>query len=69
MTKDSSDSIAANANQDKAATSSAWGGRFSEATDAFVQRFTASVDFDQRMYLQDIGRSCRYRGRHISVVY
>ncbi len=35
-------------------TSSAWGGRFSEATDAFVQRFTASVSFDQRMYLQDI---------------
>ncbi|MFT6388855.1 MAG: argininosuccinate lyase, partial [Cellvibrionaceae bacterium] len=35
-------------------TSSAWGGRFTEATDAFVQRFTASVSFDQRMYLQDI---------------
>ncbi len=31
-----------------------WGGRFSEATDAFVARFTASVDFDQRMYRQDI---------------
>ena len=38
--------------QDK--TNSAWGGRFSEATDAFVQRFTASVEFDQRMYAQDI---------------
>ena len=36
------------------ATSSTWGGRFSEATDTFVQRFTASVNFDQRMYLQDI---------------
>jgi len=35
-------------------TSSTWGGRFSEATDAFVQRFTASVSFDQRMYLHDI---------------
>jgi argininosuccinate lyase len=35
-------------------TNSAWGGRFSEATDAFVQRFTASVEFDQRMYTQDI---------------
>ncbi|MDX1733004.1 MAG: argininosuccinate lyase [Halioglobus sp.] len=35
-------------------TSTLWGGRFSEATDAFVQRFTASVDFDQRMALQDI---------------
>lgn len=31
-----------------------WGGRFTEATDAFVERFTASVDFDRRLYLQDI---------------
>ncbi|WP_299775794.1 argininosuccinate lyase [uncultured Pseudoteredinibacter sp.] len=36
------------------ATNQQWGGRFSEATDAFVQRFTASVQFDQRMYKQDI---------------
>lgn len=35
-------------------TSTLWGGRFSEATDAFVQRFTASVNFDKRMYRQDI---------------
>ena len=35
-------------------TSKLWGGRFSEATDAFVQRFTASVDFDQRMAGEDI---------------
>jgi len=34
--------------------SSLWGGRFAEPTDAFVQRFTASVDFDQRMAVQDI---------------
>ena len=33
---------------------SMWGGRFSEATDAFVQRFTASIDFDKRLYAQDI---------------
>ncbi|RMF19672.1 MAG: argininosuccinate lyase [Gammaproteobacteria bacterium] len=33
---------------------SLWGGRFSESTDAFVQAFTASVQFDQRMYRQDI---------------
>ncbi len=31
-----------------------WGGRFSEATDAFVERFTASVQFDQRLYRHDI---------------
>ena len=35
-------------------TNQQWGGRFSEATDAFVARFTASVDFDQRLYRQDI---------------
>ncbi|MBK8970938.1 MAG: argininosuccinate lyase [Hahellaceae bacterium] len=31
-----------------------WGGRFSEPTDAFVERFTASVAFDKRLYAQDI---------------
>ena len=36
------------------ATNSQWGGRFSEPTDAFVQRFTASVGFDQRFAKQDI---------------
>ncbi len=35
-------------------TNQQWGGRFSEPTDAFVARFTASVDFDQRMANQDI---------------
>lgn len=34
-----------------------WGGRFSESTDEFVQVFTASVSFDQRMYRQDIAGS------------
>jgi argininosuccinate lyase len=34
-----------------------WGGRFSEPTDAFVERFTASVDFDQRLYHHDINGS------------
>ena len=31
-----------------------WGGRFEGNTDAFVEAFTASVMFDQRMYRQDI---------------
>ena len=31
-----------------------WGGRFSEATDAFVEAFTASVNFDRRLYRHDI---------------
>ena len=34
-----------------------WGGRFSEPTDAFVQAFTASVGFDQRLYRHDIAGS------------
>lgn len=38
-------------------TSTLWGGRFSEATDAFVQEFTASVNFDKRMFKQDIAGS------------
>ncbi|BDX01964.1 MAG: argininosuccinate lyase [Marinomonas sp.] len=35
-------------------TNQQWGGRFSEPVDAFVARFTASVEFDQRMAKQDI---------------
>jgi argininosuccinate lyase len=31
-----------------------WGGRFTEPTDAFVERFTASVTFDKRLYAVDI---------------
>jgi argininosuccinate lyase len=38
-------------------TNKPWGGRFTESTDAFVEEFTASVDFDQRMYAQDIAGS------------
>ena len=32
-------------------------GRFSEATDEFVQVFTASIDFDQRLFREDIAGS------------
>ncbi len=31
-----------------------WGGRFTEATDEFVEQFNASVEFDKRLYKQDI---------------
>ena len=34
-----------------------WGGRFSEPTDAFVQRFTASEAFDRRLAVYDIAGS------------
>ena len=39
---------------DKPHSPALWGGRFSESTDAFVQRFTASVAFDRRLALHDI---------------
>ena len=35
-------------------TNQLWGGRFNEPTDEFVARLTASVDFDQRLYREDI---------------
>jgi len=31
-----------------------WGGRFTQPTDKFVEEFTASIDFDQRLYRYDI---------------
>ncbi len=34
-----------------------WGGRFTEATDSFVEAFSASVAFDQRLYRYDIEAS------------
>ncbi|WLI72015.1 argininosuccinate lyase [Halomonas alkalicola] len=37
-----------------AGTNQSGGGRFNEPTDAFVARFTASVDFDQRLAFHDI---------------
>ena len=39
---------------DKTSTEKPWGGRFTESTDAFVEAFTASVNFDQRLYQYDI---------------
>ncbi len=34
-----------------------WSGRFHEPTDTFVEAFTASVDFDRRLYRHDIAGS------------
>lgn len=39
---------------DEQESNKTWGGRFNEPTDAFVERFTASVAFDRRLYEQDI---------------
>ena len=35
-------------------TEKPWQGRFTEATDELVERFTASIQFDQRLYRHDI---------------
>ena len=43
--------------QDSGPSRKPWGGRFSEPTDAFVEAFTASVDFDRRLYAHDIAGS------------
>ena len=43
-----------NTNSEQTSTEKPWGGRFTEPTDAFVEQFTASVDFDQRLYYHDI---------------
>ena len=47
-----------------------WGGRFSESTDAFVEAFTASVGFDQRLYAQDIAGSIAHADMlaHVGVI-
>ena len=39
-----------------------WGGRFNEPTDAFVERFTASVGFDRRLHRHDIDGSVAHAG-------
>ena len=38
----------------KQTTVKPWGGRFSRATDQFVEKFTESVSFDRRLYHHDI---------------
>jgi len=51
-------------------TNKSWGGRFSEPTDAFVEAFTASVQFDQKLYRHDIEGS-RAHARmlaHVNVI-
>ncbi len=37
-----------------------WGGRFTQPTDKFVEEFTASIEFDQRLYRYDIQGSKAY---------
>jgi argininosuccinate lyase len=42
---------------DKPSRDKPWGGRFTESTDTFVESFTASVNFDRRLYRYDIAGS------------
>ncbi|HLN26041.1 MAG TPA: argininosuccinate lyase, partial [Patescibacteria group bacterium] len=39
---------------DQAGASSIWGGRFAGGPSAVMQRINASIDFDKRLYAQDI---------------
>ena len=54
MTDNNSDQPKTNDAASSQPANSMWGGRFQEATDRFVERFNASVSFDQRLYSQDI---------------
>src|SRR5712692_4071226 len=45
------------AERDAAGSEKLWGGRFSAPTDALVEAFTASIDFDRRLYREDIAGS------------
>ena len=47
-----------------------WGGRFTESTDAFVEAFTASIDFDQRLYRYDIAGSTAHASMlaHVGII-
>ncbi|MBI3576170.1 MAG: argininosuccinate lyase [Gammaproteobacteria bacterium] len=47
-----------------------WGGRFTGSTDAFVEAFTASVNFDRRLYRHDIQGSIAHASMlaHVGVL-
>jgi argininosuccinate lyase len=47
-----------------------WSGRFTEATDRFVEEFTASVGFDKRLYRHDIAGSMAHARmlQHVGVL-
>ena len=39
-----------------------WGGRFSSSTNQLMEEFNASIQFDQKLYIEDIewiNRTCR----------
>jgi len=54
----------------KDSVSKPWGGRFTQPTDAFVEAFTASVEFDKRLYSYDIQGSIAHARMlaHVAVI-
>jgi len=55
---------------DDSSSTKPWGGRFTESTDAFVEAFTASIDFDQRLYRYDIEGSIAHASMlaHVDII-
>ena len=55
---------------DDSSSSKPWGGRFTESTDAFVEAFTASINFDQRLYHYDIEGSIAHARMlaHVNII-
>jgi len=47
-----------------------WGGRFTAATNEFVEQYTASIDFDKRLYQHDIAGSIAHASMlaHVGVL-
>jgi argininosuccinate lyase len=40
--------------KDKQASNQMWGGRFASGPDAIMEEINASIDFDRKLYAQDI---------------
>ncbi len=57
MPKNENNVTSDGSNNDHLEKDKLWGGRFSESTDAFVEAFTASINFDKRLYKHDIAGS------------
>lgn len=63
------DFVVSNMTDDNTSTK-LWGGRFTESTDAFVEAFTASIDFDRRLYRYDIAGSVAHASMlsHVGII-
>lgn len=57
MSDSNINSLSSQTNNEATEKDKLWGGRFTESTDAFVEAFTASINFDKRLYKHDIAGS------------